>query len=98
MVVNFCVLNLVKRSRYPPNIICTKFSNTVAQKAAWLQKSLLDLRLPSQPLVMMEDKGAIALVKNPLSHSGQSILTFVDNGFHFIRDGQENGSIELKYY
>ena len=43
--------------------------SAAAQEVAWFQKLLLDLKMSSQPIVMMEDnQGAIALAKNPIAH------------------------------
>ncbi len=68
--------------------------SAAVQEAAWLHKLLLDLRMPSQPLVMMEDnQGAIALVKNPIGHSRTK---HIDIRFHFVREAHENGLINLK--
>ena len=51
--------------------------------------------MSSQPIVMMEDnQGAIALAKNPIAHSRTK---HIDIRFHFIREAQENGLIQIKY-
>ena len=69
--------------------------SAATQEAAWLQKLLLDLRMRSQPMVMMEDnQGAIALAKNPIGHSRTK---HIDIRFHFIREAQENGLIQVRY-
>ena len=67
--------------------------SAAVQEAAWLQKLLADLRMPSQPIVMMEDnQGAIALAKNPVAHSRTK---HIDIHFHYIREAQENGLSRL---
>jgi len=44
--------------------------SSAAQEAAWLQKLLADLQMPSKPIIMMEDhQRAMALAKNPVAHS-----------------------------
>ena len=69
--------------------------SAAAQETAWLQKLLLDLRMSSHPITMMEDnQGAIALAKNPIAHSRSK---HIDIRFHFIREAQENGLIQIKY-
>ena len=69
--------------------------SAAAQEVAWLQKVLLDLQMSSQPIVMMEDnQGAIALANNPIAHSRTK---HIDIRFHFIREAQKNGLIQIKY-
>ena len=69
--------------------------SAAAQEAAWLQKLFSDLLMSSQPIVMMEDnQGAIALAKNPIAHSRTK---HIDIRFHFIREAQENGVIQVCY-
>ena len=51
--------------------------------------------MSSQPNMMMVDKqGAIELAKNPIAHSRTK---HIDIRFHFIREVQENGLIQIKY-
>ena len=51
--------------------------------------------MSSQPIVMMEDnQGAIALAKYPIAHLRTK---HIDIHFHFIREVQENGLIQIKY-
>ena len=51
--------------------------------------------MSSRPITMMEDnQGAIALAKNPIAHSRSK---HIDIRFHFIREAQENGLIQIKY-
>lgn len=69
--------------------------SAAAQEAAWLQKLLSDLNISPQPIVMMEDnQGAIALAKNPVAHSRTK---HIDIRFHYIREAQENGLIQIRY-
>ncbi len=66
-----------------------------AQEAAWLQKLLLELQMPPQPIIMMEDnQGATALAKNPIARSRTK---HIDVRFHFLREAQEDGLIQVKY-
>ena len=70
--------------------------SAAAQEAAWLQKLLLDLRMPPQPLIIMEDnQGAIALANNPIGHSRTK---HIDIRFHFIRESNEKGLIIDKIF
>ena len=48
--------------------------------------------MPSQPILIMEDN--IALAKNPAAHSKTKLIGIQ---FHFIREAQENGHIQIKY-
>ena len=65
-----------------------------AQEAAWLQKLLTDLQIPTKPIVIKEDnQGAIALARNPIAHSRTK---HIDIRFHFIREAQE-GIIDTVY-
>ena len=69
--------------------------HAAAQEAPWLQKLFADLQMSPQPIVMMEDnQGAIALVKNPVSHSKTK---HIDIRFHFVREALKNGVIKVKY-
>ena len=66
-----------------------------AQEAAWLQKLFSDLKIPKQPIVIMEDnQGAIALARNPISHSRSK---HIDLRFHFIREAAQEGMIDIVY-
>ena len=69
--------------------------SAATQEAAWLQKLLTDLRMPSRPIVLMENnQGAIALTQNPVAHSKNK---HIDIRFHFIREAPEKGMIQIKY-
>ena len=60
--------------------------SAAAQEAAWLQKTC-------RYIVMMEDnQGGIALVKNTVAHSRTKHINI---RFHFIREAQENGLIKV---
>ena len=66
-----------------------------AQEAAWLLKLLTDLQIPKEPIIIMEDnQGAIALARNPISHSRTK---HIDIRFHFVREAQEEGMIDIVY-
>ena len=66
-----------------------------AQEAAWLLKLLTDLQIPKEPIIIMEDnQGAIALARNPIAHSQTK---HIDIHFHFIREAQEEGMIDIVY-
>ena len=66
-----------------------------AQEAAWLQKFLTELQIASEPIVIMEDnQGAIALARNPIAHSRTK---HIDIRYHFIREPQEKGIIDVVY-
>ena len=69
--------------------------NMAAQEATWLQKLLGELKIPSKPITLFEDnQGAIALAKNPVAHSRTK---HIDIRFHFVREAQENGVIDIQY-
>ncbi len=69
--------------------------SSAAQEAVWLQKLLLELQMPIQPITVMEDnQGAIALAKNPIAHSRTK---HIDIRFHFVREAQEEELIKIKY-
>ena len=64
-----------------------------AQEAAWLQKLLTDLHIPTKPIVINEDnQGAIAMARNPIAHSRTKHINI---RFHFIRNTQEEGIINI---
>ena len=66
-----------------------------AQEAAWFQKLFADLPMPTKAIVIKEDnQGAIALARNPVSHSRTK---HIDIRFHFIREAQEQESIDIEY-
>ena len=47
------------------------------------------------PTVIHEDnQGAIALARNPVAHARTK---HIDIHYHFIREGIQNGAIDLKY-
>ena len=57
---------------------------------------LTDIRMPLDgPTVIHEDnQGAIALARNPVTHVRTK---HIDICYHFIREGIQNGAIDLKY-
>ncbi len=67
--------------------------STAAQEAAWFQKFLNDLQVPSKPITIMEDhQGAIALARNPTDHPRTK---HIDIRFHFDRKAYEEGIIDI---
>ena len=66
-----------------------------AQDAIWLQKLLMELKVPPQPITLMEDnQGAIALTKNPVAHLR---MKHINIRFHFVREALEKDVIKIKY-
>ena len=66
-----------------------------AQDAIWLQKLLMELKVPSQPITLMEDnQGAIVLTKNPVAHSRTKHINI---RFHFVCEALEKDVIKIKY-
>ena len=65
------------------------------QEAVWLKRLLTELRVPNQPVVLMEDnQGAIAIAKNPIAHSRTK---HIDIRYHYIREALQDGEINLLY-
>ena len=66
------------------------------REALWLRQLMSDVGLEQEKstLVMCDNQGAIALVKNPTHHSRSK---HIDIQHHFIREKVEEVLIELKY-
>ena len=66
------------------------------QEAVWLRRMLTDLCAePKEPTVMMEDnKGAIAIAKNPVSHVRTK---HIDIQYHYVREAVQDNIIDLRY-
>ena len=71
--------------------------NLAAQDAIWLLKLLMELKVPPQPITLMEDnQGTIALTKNPVTHS-LTRMKHIDIRFHFVHEALEKDVIKIKY-
>ena len=69
--------------------------SSAAQEAVWLRRLLLNLGFSQKPTILYEDnQGAIALSKNPKSHSGTK---HIDIRYHFIREIIERKEVEPEY-
>lgn len=69
--------------------------SVAAQEATWLQKLFVELQMPTKAIVIKEDnQGVIALARNPVAHSRTK---HIDIRFHFIREAQEQGTIDVVY-
>ena len=65
------------------------------QEAVWLRRLLTELRVPSQPVMLMEDnQGAIAIAKNPIAHARTK---HIDIRYHYVREALQDGAIDLHY-
>ena len=65
------------------------------QEALWFRKLFTDLQMEAKPITIKEDnQGAIALTQNPIAHSRTK---HIDIRFHFIREAQEEGTINIVY-
>ena len=65
------------------------------QEATWIQKLLSDLKIDPQPIRIMEDnQGAIAIARNPVSHSRTK---HIDIRYHYVREALERGIIDIEY-
>ena len=66
------------------------------QEALFLNMIVKDFSLLTSSLVCIhgDNQGAIALVKNPVSHNRSK---HIDIKYHFIREKYSNGLIDLKY-
>ena len=67
-----------------------------AQEAIWLRRLLESLGFKQHNATKLheDNKGAIALTKNPKIHS---CTKHIDKKYHFIREAAENKDIELVY-
>ena len=70
--------------------------SSAAQEAIWLRRLLAELGLNElEPTTIREDnQGAIAIAKNPVSHSRTK---HIDIKYHFIRDVVINKTVVLEY-
>ena len=68
--------------------------STSTQEAIWLRRLLADVgEPPEEPIVIHEDnQGAIAKARNPVGHARTK---HIDIRYHFVREGVQNGSIEM---
>lgn len=71
-------------------------ATTAAQQALWLRSLIGELTgLEPKPVTLFVDnKSAIALIKNPVFHGRNK---HIDTRFHFIRECVENGQITVEY-
>lgn len=71
-------------------------ATAVACQALWLRSLLAELmgKEPKAVKVLVDNKSAIALMKNPVFH-GRS--KHIDTRFHFIRECVEEGQIVLEF-
>ena len=55
------------------------------QEAVWLRRLLLDLKvaLDGPTLIMEDNQGAIAIARNPATHTRTK---HIDNRYHFVRE------------
>jgi hypothetical protein len=69
--------------------------NTTCQ-ALWLAQVLVKVQgsVPSTPLLRVDNKSAIALIKNPVLH-GQS--KHIQVKYHLVRQSTENGRIKVEF-
>jgi hypothetical protein len=67
-----------------------------AREGVWLQRLLVDINLGSErPLrIMCDNQSAIQLIKNPVFHQRTK---HIDVRFHFVRELQEKGDINVIY-
>ena len=70
--------------------------STATQEAVWLRRMLAELQVkPGDPTVIMEDNtGAIAIAKNPVSHSRTK---HIDIRYHYVREAVQDNLINLRY-
>ena len=58
--------------------------STATQEATWLRRLLSDLRVPLEPVTLMEDnRGAIAIARNPVTHTRTK---HIDIRYHYVRE------------
>jgi hypothetical protein len=69
---------------------------TAACQAVWLARLLAEIRNSgtSRPLLRVDNKSTISLVKNPLHHDRSK---HIDTRFHLIREYANSGQIEVKF-
>jgi hypothetical protein len=69
--------------------------NTTCQ-ALWLAQVLVKVQgsMPSTPLLRVDNKSVIALIKNPVLH-GQS--KHIQVKYHLVRQSTENGRIKVEF-
>ena len=70
--------------------------SAATQEVIWLRRLLTDVGVPPEgPTVIHEDnQGAIAMAKNPVGHARTKHIVI---RYHFVREGVQNGAIDLKY-
>ena len=71
-------------------------AGTAACQGVWLSRLLGDLigRAPAKFKLLVDNKSAIALCKNPVHHDRSK---HIDTKFHFIRDCIEEGQIDVDH-
>lgn len=69
---------------------------TGACQAVWLARLLAEIRdlAVSKPVLRVDNKSAISLVKNPVHHDRSK---HIDLRFHLIREYAHTGQIEVKF-
>jgi len=69
---------------------------TACCQGVWLSRLLQEVikEKPCTPALMVDNKSAIALAKNPVLHDRSK---HIDTKFHFIRDCVDGGQIKLEY-
>jgi len=69
---------------------------TACCQGVWLSRLLQEVikEKPCAPVLMVDNKSAIALAKNPVLHDRSK---HIDTKFHFIRDCVDGGQIKLEY-
>ena len=69
--------------------------STATQEATWLRRLLSDLRVPLEPVTLMEDnQGAIAIARNPVAHTRTKHINI---RYHYVREALQNGAISIQY-
>lgn len=65
------------------------------KEGLWLQQLLMELKTPSQNIIMFEDNtGTIAIAKNPMNHGRTK---HIDVRHHFIREHVMNENVVIKH-
>jgi hypothetical protein len=69
---------------------------TTACQAVWLARLLTEIKNSgtSRPLLRVDNKSTILLVKNPVHHDRSK---YIDTRFHLIREYANSGQIEVKF-
>ena len=69
---------------------------TACCQGVWLSRLLQEVikEKPCAPVLMVDNKSAIALAKNPVLHDRSK---HIDTKFHFIRDCVDGEQIKLEY-